>query len=520
MARFRCLLRRAAILGVVAATFCLLQDLCHAAGRGEFELRAVDDETGEPIAVRMHLRDQKGRSRRPKHIVRLGDHFVFFHKVVLELPAGSYTFTLEHGPEYHVRSGHFAIEPGATDNREVRMTRYVDMKEEGWWSGDLHIARPTAEIELLMAAEDLHVASVLGVDGHPETELQSAASWLETADTNFDGERFFSLRGARDYRDSGSLLLLQLDSPLLVGNGRSEFPPAAANLKPARSHSASHLAIEFPESWDTPMWLASQMIDSVGLATSRIGRQRSLGPRGWGKPRNETLFPGPRGAARWSEHVYYQMLNCGLRIPPSAASGSGTVANPVGYNRVYAYVDGAFSAGPWWESLRAGRVVITNGPLLRPSVRGYPPGHVFTAGAGETLRLSVDLKLAMRDPGDYLEVIRDGRVEHVVRLDDYAAAGGHLPELEFDESGWFLVRVVSDTPSGQTYRFGCTAPYYVEIGGQPRISRSAANFFLDWVYERARLVHHDDPAERREILRYHRAARDYWQRLVDRATVP
>ena len=33
--------------------------------------------------------------------------------------------------------------------------------------------------------------------------------------------------------------------------------------------------------------------------------------------------------------MYYHVLNCGLRIPPVAGSGSGTNDNPVGTNRVY-----------------------------------------------------------------------------------------------------------------------------------------------------------------------------------------
>lgn len=32
----------------------------------------------------------------------------------------------------------------------------------------------------------------------------------------------------------------------------------------------------------------------------------------------------------------------------------------------------------WWEGLREGKVVVTNGPL-RPKVNGQPPGHVFQA---------------------------------------------------------------------------------------------------------------------------------------------
>ena len=54
--------------------------------------------------------------------------------------------------------------------------------------------------------------------------------------------------------------------------------------------------------------------------------------------------------------------------------------------------------------------------------------------------------------------------------------------MTFDASGWLLVCAVTTNP--QTYRFASTGPYYVEVGGQPRISRKSAQFFLDWVNER------------------------------------
>ena len=48
----------------------------------------------------------------------------------------------------------------------------------------------------------------------------------------------------------------------------------------------------------------------------------------------------------------------------------------------------------WWEGLRAGRVVVTNGPLLRPRVNGELPGHVFRSQSGEVIELTVQLNLA------------------------------------------------------------------------------------------------------------------------------
>ena len=89
----------------------------HAAGRGEFELRVVDDATTQPVAVRMHLQDHKGRNRRPQDAVRFAAHFCFYHKILFELPTGPYAFTIERGPEYYVQTGSFEIQQGATDQQ-------------------------------------------------------------------------------------------------------------------------------------------------------------------------------------------------------------------------------------------------------------------------------------------------------------------------------------------------------------------------------------------------------------------
>ena len=87
--------------------------------------------------------------------------------------------------------------------------------------------------------------------------------------------------------------------------------------------------------------------------------------------------------------------------------------------------------------------------------------------------------------------------------------------MHFNESGWFLIRAVTDVP--YTYRFATTAPYYVEIGYEKRISKSAAQFFLDWVDERMAQIKLDDPKEREAVLSYHRQAREFWQGLVEKA---
>jgi hypothetical protein len=192
--------------------------------------------------------------------------------------------------------------------------------------------------------------------------------------------------------------------------------------------------------------------------------------------------------------------------------------NPVGYNRAYVYLGDTLDHDAWWEGLRAGRSFVTNGPLLRVSASGHLPGHVFSGPAREELILSLSMKLTSRDPIHAVEIIKNGRVERRITSDDWSKIDS-LGSLTFTESGWFLVRAIADNPT--TFRFSSTAPFYVEIGSMKnRISKTSAQFFLDWVNERAQRVKLDDPTQRQEVLEHHEHARQFWEARVAAANAP
>jgi hypothetical protein len=65
-----------------------------------------------------------------------------------------------------------------------------------------------------------------------------------------------------------------------------------------------------------------------------------------------------------------------------------------------------------------------------------------------------------------------------------------------------------------------SAPWYVSIGDKPRTSRTSAQFFLDWVEERAATLKVADAAEKKIIDAELNSARAYWRKLVDDATSP
>jgi len=490
---------------------------------GQWELNVVDKDTGKPVACRMHLAGpNSNKPRKADKAPFWQDHFVFPGNILLKLPLGNYTFVLERGSEYLDQNGRFTINQFADDSKTIELRRFVDMSAEGWWSGDLDVRRPAGDIELLMSADDLHVAEVVtwsNDKSQPSGKLPPKQSLVR-----FDGNRYYHLMAGSETRPGGEVLFFHLPAPLKTSGGEGEYPPLAKIIKEARGDSATvaptkdnvdvWVDVSRPFWWDLPLLAALGLVDSIQVAHGDICRETVIPHETGGMPRDKVHYPNPYGNPQWSQDIYFRLLECGLHIPPSAGSGSGVAPNPVGYNRMYVHVDGDFSYEKWWQNFRAGQVVITNGPLLCPTVNGELPGHVFQTEAGNQLDFEIGLTIYVREPISYLEIIKDGQVAEAVRFDEYAKKG-KLPVLHFDRSGWFLVRAITDV--GKTYRFAMTAPYYVEIGYKPRISKKAAQFFLDWVDQRAKQIKLDDPQQLREVMDLHRQARDFWKEMVSKA---
>ena len=479
---------------------------------GQLKIEVIDRDTKQPLACRMHLTNAAKRALKAPKVPFWHDHFVFDGEITLKLPRGQYAFDIERGPEYLVRSGQFTMDDFSSDTKVVDLKRFADMAAEGWWSGDLDVQRPARDLPLLMKAEDLHVVELItwpnGKALHGKTNVAEPL-------VRFDENRYYHLSAGIDSRAGGTLLFFNSATPLDTAGFKGEFPPQQETIERAKAQGAVWIDAARAYSWDLPVWVACGGLDSVQLASSNLGRKTSVNSEAGGRPRDTLLFPPPMGNGRWTESIYYHLLNCGLRMPPTAGSGSGNVANPLGYNRMYVHVDGELTYDRWWEAVKAGRVVVTNGPLIRPDVEGEMPGHVFEAVDGQEVELEIGLTLATRDRVSYLEIIKNGELAQQVRLADWQEAGGKLPPLAFTESGWFLVRAVASVPD--TYRFASTAPYYVEIGGQPRISKTSAQFFLDWVTERAGKLTLPDSTQREAVMKYHRQAETFWREIVEKA---
>lgn len=498
------------------------QNLLAAQSDGTLVVKVVEEETGKPMAARMELRDARGRAvrLRPKDATVQGSSLYFDGATTLELRRGAYTFTVEGGPEYLTRIGNFTIDRHAEDEAEASLSRRVDMHREDWYAGDLDVQLPLANLPLMMEARGVDFVPVVAManDQGRCRKLKVDQRGSGAGASGRDGTPLqFGPWATLDDRRGGALLAIGAEPLVDVCHWKVD-DPMLASATSADEAGATVLAAT-PFAWELPVWIAAGKLDAVQIITRHSQANGALVNEGKGRPRDEIFFPGKLGNGRYAEAIYHHLLNCGLRLPPAAGSGvgSGPSGRPssavLGGNRVYVHC-AEFTREAWLAGLRAGRVVVTNGPLLRTRVEGEPPGHVFQIQKGErhTVEIALDLAFYEQYQVEYLEIIQNGRATHQIRLDELAKRAGRLPPVEFDDSGWFLVRAV--TNNTEVYQFATTGPYYVETNYEPRISKASVQYFLDWIDEAAK-----EFAGNEAMLAEFAAARPYWKKLRARANV-
>ncbi len=500
------------------------------AADGRMEIR-VTDESRRPLPCQVQVIDSAGKTHHPPNVPYWRDRFDCDGSADLALAGGKYTVEIERGPEYERVRREIAVRPGDAARADVTLSRIADLARRGWLSGDLHIHRRLADVPLLMRAEDLHVAPV--ITWWNQTNLWSGRSLPANPQVVVDQDRYYDVMAGEDEREGGALLFFGLKQPLPISRATREYPSPMTFVEAARRAGPVWIDIEKPFWWDVPVWIACAHPDSIEIANNHMCQNSMYESEAWGKPRDSRRLPPPLGNGYWSLEIYYHLLNCGERIPPSAGSASGVLPNPVGYNRVYVFTGQKATVAdvaPWWDGLRAGRSFVTNGPLVDVRAGRELPGHVFRALQGQSLEIPVTADIISNEKLRQVEVIRDGAIVRVISLERISSGSGaaaargmglDLGRLRFERSGWFLVRVFADNP--RTFRFASSAPFYVEIGPQARrISRASAEFFLDWVNERAERVGRKlkDLDRLREVLVYHDRARRFWQEKIASANAP
>ena len=498
---------------ILLATATVVMSACVTRAGGRLEVTVTEAGRGR-LPCRVHL-TAGGKSVYAASMPRYerDGHFSCPGQFAVDLPAGAATLRIERGPEYVPFVRKLTIPPGKPHKIAAKLVRWIDMNARGWYSGDLHVHRPIADMPLLLAADDVNLAPVL--THWNQRHGRERPPYLHEAAAK-PRPRVFHTLAQEDERRGGAILMFNLTEPILLKNITRDTPSGLAYHELALKQKA-FIEVEKPFWWEAPVHVALGRVDTIGIACNHFQRTQLMDNEAWGRRRDRKRYAGPAGFARNVFDLYYRYLNLGYQIAASAGSASGVLKNPLGYNRVYVQLD-RFGYAAWFDALRTGRNFVTNGPMLLATVDAKPPGTRFDIAAGKSLAAAVDVDVRSRDPLDRAEIIVGGRVAATFKPtadDPRRIAARHRVEL--DRSTWLAVRAF-ERVRGSIVRFAHTSPFYVTVGAQRPRDPAAAKFYVTWLDELiAATEKRRTPAHRAafdDLLATYRRAREVYKKAA------
>jgi hypothetical protein len=481
--------------------------LDYRAPTGTLRLQTKDAAGKKPVTARVVLLEEKGKFYAPPgalyRILRGTPHFYCEKSAELTLPAGKYRLRVFRGPEFKPSQHDITIAPGQSLDLAVELARWTHSASAGWYSGENHIHanygygqwHNTPETMLAQCAgEDLNVCNFVvansdtdGIFDRPY--FRGGADPRSTADT--------LLYWNQEFRSTlwGHMTLVNLKQvvePVMTGFLSTTNPwdtPTNSDIADRTHWQKGHVnythAIQNPQKpLDTayaakglPVDVALGKIDSIDLNNAYTG----------------------------TAPIWYRLLNCGFRLPPSAGTDcflNRMFSNLPGGDRVYVHVPGGFTYAGWIENLKKGRSFVTNGPMLDLTVDGKGLGEsIALSGPG---RVRVKASARAQYPLAKVELIYNGQVAASLPLAKDMLSAILDQEIDVKTTGWLALRATgpshADSPVGAVYAH--TAPIYVDIANSKLRSRDDALFFLSWIDDLAVLLRTRDRIPDAELKRH------------------
>ena len=426
---------------------------------------SVNDEQSRPTPARVGLYRESGRmplpsdyaltihnyDNRDKQIFLRSSHtkvavwphenrFFFYIDGEYEtmLPVGTYRLVVSKGPEYAVMQKTIEISADIGTAIAVPLSRWIDMPDKGWYSGDdhVHMTRTpddNASISAVMQAEDIHITNLLqmgnpydthftqyafGTDGRYQAGNHALVPGVEDPRTAVRGHTI-SLNIREVYRPTDRYLRYeQIFAEYRKQGGMSGYAHVAGRL----FNVERGLAID----------VALGAVDFVELLQDGV----------------------------LETQLWYDFLNLGFKLLPMAGSDFPYLSAPGG-ERNYVHVDGDFTVDAYYKELREQRTFVTNGPMLEFSVNGRPMGSNLQLSPGDEISviagaaLNPDIEALNR-----IELIVHGDV--VATMDDVSADNTLSLQhtMTVEEGMWLAVRAF-----GAEQTVAHTAPVYITTDG-------------------------------------------------------
>ena len=515
------------------------------AARKEAYVKALveDADTGEPLAVRVYIEGEDGTHYYPRSLASLGSSVDYrkqnrihpesreYHTTLsagwfsVELPPGTYQWTIERGKEYTPLRKQVVVENKDPIELKWKLHRWIDMTSLGWYSGDTHVHRPMHELPNLMLAEDLNVAFPLNQwvtqayqppsQGDRNRDIPTSPSLLEVDSThvihpiNTEYE-IFSVDGKP--HTLGAVFLLGHQEPVQQGG-----PPMASIARQA--HAQGALLDLDKHDWPWSMALVPIMkVDLFELSNNHLWRT-SFAFKQWSAPKAPYMSfaqdPQSGNEDAWMMfgfETYYTLLNCGFNLRPTAGTASGVHPVPLGFGRVYVHLEGGFSYDQWFKGLDIGRSFVSNGPMLLAKLKGQHPGFRFL-NQPSSMELPVEGEILWDQPLEKAECVINGKVVHTWKGPGQQVGNAwRLPiqaNMTADGSSWVALRCFGKTPMGRT-RFAHSAPWHVMVADDPLLpSKGEIQYLISRVeaeLDRSReILKAEAVAEYEEALNIYRA---------------
>ena len=453
----------------------VLVPLFGAVGRGEpmgtLRGRLIEASTGHPTAVKMCVTAVGGAPFMPAQCVRSMPkpsrsglrYFYARHDYELALPPGRYRVEVVRGICHQPEIAEVEVQPGRAAVHDFHLKLVRDLHRAGWYSGNTH-THYNVNIEESVDERMRVVPPAEGVD-------VSILSYLIRNRLPYSSNRIpigrlpeFSRDGVlMDMGEECRNNFISPERPHNLGYGHCLFVNIPRLVEPVSTGQLSPTgkAPDFPT------------LSMLCAEARRLGGTTIWCHNGHGMETPVAIALGHVDALNISDGFpveydwYYRFLDCGFRLPIS----TGTDWWEYDHNRVFVEVAGKFTYDSWLAGLRAGRTVISNGPLLEMAVNGRGPGAVVKPAG----RIAVTLRAISRVPFARLELVHDGAV--VARK---SAAGEREAAIEWEgevkHSGWIAGRVGGETQTRMGYMvFAHTNPVWLETPlPSPRRAAAAA----------------------------------------------
>ena len=488
--------------------------------RTRLTVKIINAATGKPCAARVEMRGADGRyaiaDDRPVVLAGSGGSKKFGYvdgSVRAVFPPGKVRLKVSKGFEYLPAE----MEVDVTSNNVVTVSlkRWVDMPARGWWSGDTHVHwvknnwyenGDTEWLNLHSRAEDLWVNNNLilkhwwkhiKTGKQPRGLVANRPNWAPVGPV-----RKYSTGGrivwtSEEYRNDeifGHMVFLRISKLIEpVSTGFMGGPDAVHWPPNSHTYDLVHGAggIVIP---------AHDVINEVPI-------QAILG-----KMDAQDAYRTDR---------YYDLLNCGFRVPLSC--GSDYPANIMGFARVYVHCGAKLEYGKWVDNLAAGRTFVSSGAMVFLEADGKAVGDTIKLKPGETREIAVKASALCKNPLARLEIVYNGKPVQRIK------AGADGKEITFegkitvDGPGWIAARTFAP---GRTTWWGQpdvahTSPIYVTRGDErlvnPKSVKNLINVIKGARAKAAASRMYTDEKQKQAVLDYFDNGVKLYEKLLESA---